>query len=446
MINLAGSIKKYLDKSPEIKKWRLENTGFKGIDKVIVIPALSESASLLKTLASLSKNALDQLNSTLIICVINNREPGISAEEEIEDNHLTLKYLKLLACGMDSAPPPSCPDRESFTKVRSSGMKISYIDASTPGNELPEKGGVGLARKIGMDNALTALDPGKMDEGLIICLDADTLVDENYIEEIEAYFKDNEAQAAVLEFSHLLPEDKGRRAAAISYELYLRYYEAGLRYAGSPYAYQAIGSTMVCRAGAYVAIGGMNRKRAGEDFYFLQKLAKYGTVGRVIGTTVYPSMRISDRVPFGTGRKMGELAESVDKSIPFYNPDIFRVLKELIGFINCGDTPALNGTEALKACRKIDAALADYLDSKKLDKTWDKIKKNSKDYAQFKKNMHVWFDAFQTLKLAHHLRDNGYGTAEMKSALKTLFSMSGMDCEEGGAEQMLEWMRDKIFK
>ena len=448
-MNLPTQIKKYLTKSQEARRWQLSPAPHKAPERAVVIPALAESELLLKTLASLAENSFDQLGATLVICVINNRSPGISSREEIEDNRLTLDYLYSLSSGNDA--PPSCPDLESFRKVKESGMWLSYVDASTPGRELPEKGGVGIARKIGMDIALSLFDYEKEKDALILCLDADTLVEENYLSEVGGHFEKHDHAAAVISYSHILPDEEGARTAAVNYELYLRYYVAGLRYVGSPYAHHSVGSTMVCRAGAYAAVGGMNRKQAGEDFYFLQNLSKYGGVGLISGTKVHPSMRISDRVPFGTGRKMGELAGRDDKGIPFYNPHIFRVLKGFIEILNGTEAFTMNGREALAAAGEMDGALADYLESKKFDEVWEKINKNSGTPAQFRRNLHVWFDAFQTLKLGHYLRDNGYGTVHMLSALKTLFSLKGeggeifgADVEEGRgtAERLLEWMRD----
>lgn len=424
-MNLPHNIKKYLSKSPEIKKWQLTFGTHELYERAIVIPALAESSSLLKTLVSLAVNGPKELASTLVICVVNNRQKGISSSEEIQDNGTTLAYLSNLVLGTD--PPNTCPAPEHFNKVKESGMKIAFIDASTPGNELPDKGGVGLARKIGMDLAVGCLNYDSEGTTLLICLDADTLVESNYLAEIGCYFASHDKGAAVVAFSHILPEEDESRASAIAYELFLRYYEAGLTFAGSPYAYQTIGSTIVCRASAYTAIGGMNRKRAGEDFYFLQNLAKYGNIGHINATAVHPSMRISDRVPFGTGRKMGELAESDDKNIPFYNPEIFRVLKSFIQFLNSASAHTMNGKDALDTCREINALLSDYLLSKNFSASWDNIKKNSRDDGQFKKNLHVWFDAFQTFKLTHHLRDNGYGTIAMLPAIRELFVMAGLE-------------------
>lgn len=46
----------------------------------------------------------------------------------------------------------------------------------------------------------------------------------------------------------------------------------------------------------------MNRRRASEDFYFLQALMRGGRLTELGSTRVLPSPRVSQRVPFGTGR------------------------------------------------------------------------------------------------------------------------------------------------
>ncbi len=113
----------------------------------------------------------------------------------------------------------------------------------------------------------------------------------------------------------------------------------------------------------------------------------------------------------------------------------------------------MNGSDALEACKEIDGVLADYLHSKSFGDAWDKIKLNSKDHDQFRRNLHVWFDAFQTFKLVHHLRDNGYGTIAMLPAVTKFLSISGMNlesfardrCEVELAEKLLEVLRSQII-
>src|SRR5690606_25563210 len=67
-------------------------------------------------------------------------------------------------------------------------------------------------------------------------------------------------------------ENGVHRNYIIDYEIFLRYYALGLQYAAYPYAFQTVGSSMAARASIYASIGGMNRRKAGEDFYFLHKV------------------------------------------------------------------------------------------------------------------------------------------------------------------------------
>src|SRR4029434_9989987 len=94
--------------------------------------------------------------------------------------------------------------------------------------------------------------------------------------------------------------------AIAAYELHLRYYLQALRTAGFPHGYHTIGSSMAVRARTYMEQGGMNRRQAGEDFYFLHKLIPLGGFTELNSTTVYPLPRPSNRVPFGTGRAVSE--------------------------------------------------------------------------------------------------------------------------------------------
>jgi hypothetical protein len=69
----------------------------------------------------------------------------------------------------------------------------------------------------------------------------------------------------------------------------------------NPYAFTAIGSAMASTLKAYKRVGGITPVKSGEDFYFIQKLVKYGLIGLYVETVAYPSPRFSSRVIFGTG-------------------------------------------------------------------------------------------------------------------------------------------------
>ena len=173
--------------------------------------------------------------------------------------------------------------------------------------DLPAKyAGVGLARKIAMDlSAAFFYRNGRIDAP-ILSLDADTWVEPNYLEEVVRYFQEKSVAGVSIAYANRL-EEAGMtvqaREAIMKYELYLRYYRLALEYTGHPHAYHCIGSAFAVRTLDYVAQGGMNKRQAGEDFYFLQKLIATGRYATLQSTQVYPSPRFSGRTPFGTGRR-----------------------------------------------------------------------------------------------------------------------------------------------
>src|SRR5690606_7060656 len=84
------------------------------------------------------------------------------------------------------------------------------------------------------------------------------------------------------------------------YDWFLAYYVAGLRHAGSPYALFTLGSILRFSLDAYSKVRGFPKKEAGEDFYFVSKLAKIGSVHQG-ASRIELAPRPSPRVPFGTG-------------------------------------------------------------------------------------------------------------------------------------------------
>ena len=226
-----------------------------------------------------------------MICVVNNHRPPLAADAEIRDNQETLRH-SACPCFQTSRHIRILPDgiREDLRQIAGSDLRLAFIDASSPGLEIPDRdGGVGTARKIGMDAALQIVDARAAGGGVICCLDADTLVEENYLSAFWTYFTRTGDPAAVSAYAHQKPDDPELLAAICCYEIFLRSYVIGLSYAGSPYAFHSIGSTMACTAEGYTDVRGMNRRGAAEDFHFLNKLAKIGKIGTITETTVFPS-------------------------------------------------------------------------------------------------------------------------------------------------------------
>ena len=188
------------------------------------------------------------------------------------------------------------------------------------------KGGVGWARKMAMDEAARRLEQ----QGVILCLDADCKVEMSYLKTVSKYFFQNsDCDAASIYFEHVLENLPDNELKAImQYELHLRYLVHAIRWTGHPFSFHTVGSAMAVRRGSYLAQGGMNTKQAGEDFYFLQKFIEAGSFHEIKATSVYPSTRMSLRVPFGTGKAMTKLLSSKNKW-PTTAFEVFLEIKSL---------------------------------------------------------------------------------------------------------------------
>lgn len=304
-MTLPINIEKYLLKQ-KLSQWKIETVENKLYDNIIVIPAINEYENSIKLIESLSKNSEQHLKNTLIIFIINNLETETDLIKN--ENHRTINYLK------------------EIIRNNSFNVNIGLVDAST--KPLPKKnGGVGLARKIGFDLALKYFDYSNNKKKILISLDADCLVSENYIETIVQSFNNNDLKVAVTNFEHILPDYENQKLAIINYEIFLRYYVLGLKYAKSKFAYHSIGSTIICESDSYIKVGGMNKKKAGEDFYFLEKLAKIANIIKLENASVYPSSRISTRVPFGTGPRIKRFVNNIQNEYLLYSPKSFETFR-----------------------------------------------------------------------------------------------------------------------
>ena len=344
----------------------------------VVIPCYNEN-SLLNCLMSL-KNCYQTRFGVEVIIIVNHAENA--PQEIIQQNQDTLSSVQLW---LESAQ----------------GEKMKFYPLLL---SLPKKdAGVGLARKAGMDEAVRRFEKAGIKNGVIVCLDADCTVSPNYLSEIENYFLTHEkCNAASIYFEHPLDSVSGlNRDSITEYEIFLRYYVNGLRFTGHPFAFHTIGSSMAVRNEAYQKQGGMNKRKAGEDFYFLQKIFLLGNFGEISNCTVYPSCRSSDRVPFGTGKAVGDALAG--KPIMFYNPIVFYQLKSLIDEILLYDSTS---ESMISFAEKLPLEMKCFLESVDWSGKRVEIASNVSNPQQFIKRFFSWFDGFMALKAVHYLSDN----------------------------------------
>jgi len=265
--------------------------------------------------------------------------------------------------------------------------------------QIPQKkAGVGLSRKIGLDNViLNPLFP--LDSGVLVCLDADCVVSKDYFRELEKHFESHpEISGCSIGYKHRLDAPGKNQLEAIKqYELHLKLYTRFVQSTGCPFGYHTVGSSMCVKGSEYIKQGGMNVRKAGEDFYFLQKFMKNGIFSRLNKALVFPSSRVSHRVPFGTGRAMSEMAKENGYSYFTYPYEIFKILGDLIKnlpeYYISGDFSSL----------KLHPCLLDYCTSiTDLDQQMHRARIQSDTYDKFLKQFFASMDAFWIMKWANH--------------------------------------------
>jgi glycosyltransferase involved in cell wall biosynthesis len=213
-------------------------------------------------------------------------------------------------------------------------LDIKIIDKSSKGNGwVGKKNGVGWARKTIMNQIIKEAG----DADIIISMDADTTFKPGYFQSVAERFQENpKAVALAVPYYHRLTGDNTKDRAILRYEIYMRYYALNMWRIGSPYSFTAIGSAIALPAKSYKTIGGITPHKSGEDFYFLQKLRKYGEIMFWNEEKVFPAARYSSRVGFGTGPAMKKGADGIWDSYPIYPYAYFdevKVTYELFPFL-----------------------------------------------------------------------------------------------------------------
>lgn len=380
---------------------------------VLVLPIYGEEALLRALLTSIPASPAGEV---LIVAVVNARQN--SPEWVHAANASTLGWLRShFGNGTTYAS-----GAQLFAHPRG---KLLLVDRAQHGRYLPEGQGVGLARKIGSDLALGIALRGGLRTRWLHWSDADARLPDDYFERSHARPFSRTA-ALLYPFRHLGDPARPDGRAVYEYEASLRYYVLGLRYAGSPYAFHTIGSTLAVDLAAYARVRGVPRRVAGEDFYLLNKLAKVGGVRALSGEPVALSGRISDRVPFGTGRAVGRGVEWIEQggTRPTYHPVLFAYLR--VWLRSLGELAEGQHGPDLRALVVAHARDAAELDAGLLVKALEELgafaaalhaTERRSSPQTLRKHFDDHFDAFFCVKLLHALREQ-YPSLPLAEALE----------------------------
>jgi hypothetical protein len=384
-------------------------------DIIVVVPAFDEPEiiSLLDSLVSCNKPQ----SRIEILIVIN--APGWADNRILTNNLLAIDKI------------------ESWKrKNKDHFFRLFSINIGQPSIK---NWGVGLARKAGMDEALRRFDLIDKPDGIIVNLDADCLVHENYFRSLEKDFlQKKERRACSIYYEHPLsgieyPDEVYNSIA--QYELHLRYYYQALKFTGFPYAFHTIGSTIAVKALAYVKSGGMNRRMAGEDFYFIQKLVPAGGYFSLNSTTVYPAPRISERVPFGTGPVIGRMVNGGEESYKTYNPLAFKDLNVFFGLV--GKTYDCNDKQMHELFTVFPHSLKAFLNEEEWISRIMEIRKNTSGLRSFTKRFFGWFNMFKIVKYLNYAHNSIFEKTDADVAAAELLRFTGEVSILNGTKELL---------
>lgn len=335
-----------------------------------------------------------------------------------------------------------CIDNIESWKKNNPGcfFRLFVFDAGTA----PVKGwGVGLARKTGMDEAVRRLNTIGKPEGVIVCLDADCTVEKNYFAAIaECLLDKNKYSACSIYFEHpLTGRDLNEEIYEhiILYELHLRYFIWALKYSDFPYAFYTVGSAIAVKAYEYVRIGGMNRRQAGEDFYFVQKLVQTGGYFALNKTTVYPSPRESLRVPFGTGATISRMLKKEAKQHLTYNFNAFTDLKMFFG--TAGNLFRCSKTVSEHYYSDLPAGLRTCISEDEWITKIEEINSNTSSYGSFIKRFFAWFNMFRTVKYLNSVHENIYPREPVGLSASRLLRAAGHKVSSESPVELLNYFR-----
>ena len=216
---------------------------------IIVVPAYDEPG-IVKLLDSLSSCTAVPCKTEVIIVV---NAPADASAESLENNKETLNNI------------------ESWKREK---FNLPFRLFSFAAESVALKGwGVGMARKTGMDEALRRFSSIDNPDGVIMNLDADCLVEKNYLESVcNEFLMHKERKACSVFFEHPLSGSEFPDqiySSVACYELHLRYYFQGLALTGFPYLFHTVGCPKQPTPGKHTEQHVDNGREHGQDSFIV---------------------------------------------------------------------------------------------------------------------------------------------------------------------------------
>jgi hypothetical protein len=378
---VPSAVSQYLSRHAEPEA-RLEELVEGRHDAVLVVPAHREGPSFIDGYQAAVDGAPGRV---LLILVVNEHDEAAPADAEA-----SIDSFEAIAARLRGASR-----RGGAVFGLAGGADVLLVDRVLPGRRVPRRRAVGLARKVGLDIALSLHASGRGPR-VAHTTDADANLGADYFH----VPVETGVSGYVHPFTHVDSGDAAVDRATQLHELFLRYWVAGLGHAGSPYAFHTVGSALAVDLPHYAGVRGVPRRAAGEDFYLLTKLAKLAPVRRLRTAEIRLRSRRSSRTPFGTGHAVERLTRR-DQALP--DPRCFDVLRDVLSSLS---DLALHGDAARyeREVSRVRGAAAVGLVGPEPMSVVVRICREAVDAGDRSSRLNVWFDAFRTMKLLREQR------------------------------------------
>ncbi|MEA3447098.1 MAG: glycosyltransferase [Bacteroidota bacterium] len=369
-------------------------------------------------------------------------------EPDIEDTLISLLHNDDPGCVTDVILVVNAPDDDSKQSIARNLTDFQHYSEFAKTLEHPfirltvlwktfskKHAGPGSARKYGMDIALDRFNRIDNANGVILSLDADAVVAKNYLKAVHDHFKNYpEQDATTVYFEHPYQEDDD---PIILYELYLRYFRHALQWSGYPHYFYFVGSCFAVKVSAYAEQGGMNRKNAGEDFYFLNKIELNGNLGECNNTFVYPSDRISDRVPFGTGPEVKKIKAT--GSYDVYSMESFELLSKVVQCID--NTYGIEKSTYNDLIKDLPEPVITWMKKIYLCDHIQDAHKNTTGKKAYFKRLYRYVDTFKIIRFLNYISETLYPKSDVKQESAVLADKLGIPYEDNAGVSLLETYR-----
>lgn len=341
-----------------------------------------------------------------------------------EPPDVAVEVLVVLNSRRDDPPARRAACAEDLRRVRALApalarpwLSIHAVDALGRA-----EGGVGRARRLGMDLGAARLAAVGRGGAPLWSLDADCRVEASAARLLLAHFAAAPRCPGVsIHAEHPLdgPLPEACYEGVARFELGLRLHAQGVRRAGLPHGFITLGGAFAVRASVYRAQGGMNPREAGEDFYFLHKIIPLGGFAELATTTVRPASRISRRTPFGTGRAV----EAATQGDPSTHGAPHPALWDTLGRYTAG-LPALyraSPAETAAWCAALPPPLPAFLAADAFEAAAAEARDHSASAASFLARITRFMGGLRTLRLANLHRTQPGGEVPLLDATHALY-------------------------